>query len=218
MLRIGLIVPSSNTVMEPDFHRRLGGSCLISTTRIFLEDVTREAEIRMLEEDLPRAARLIGTTAPETVVFGCTSAGALGDLSHDDAIARAITGHTGARTVTVLHAVLAQLQKLNARSVAVLTPYVRDLTESIARSLTEGGFTIVKAAGMGIEKNLDIGKVTPDEIVRFAQSEMRGLHPDCLFLSCTNWRAMEAIQPLEEKLGVAVISSNQSAIENVSSR
>jgi len=61
--------------MEPDFHRRFLGIAVVSTTRMFLEEVTREAEIRMLTEELPRAAKLIGTTAPEIVVFGCTSAG-----------------------------------------------------------------------------------------------------------------------------------------------
>ena len=29
--KVGLIVPSSNTVMEPDFHRALGAACAIST-------------------------------------------------------------------------------------------------------------------------------------------------------------------------------------------
>src|SRR5271165_6074454 len=73
-LRIGLIVPSSNTVMEPDFHRELAPPGIVSTARIFLEDVTREAELRMLKEDLPHAADSIRTTAPDIVVFGCTSA------------------------------------------------------------------------------------------------------------------------------------------------
>jgi len=77
-LRIGLIVPSSNTVMEPDFHRQIGRTAIVSTTRIFLEDVTREEELRMLDNDLPNAAELIRTTAPDVVIFGCTSAGALG--------------------------------------------------------------------------------------------------------------------------------------------
>ena len=34
-MRIGLIVPSSNTVMEPDFHRQIGRTAIVSTTRIF---------------------------------------------------------------------------------------------------------------------------------------------------------------------------------------
>ena len=106
-MRIGLIVPSSNTVMEPDFHRQLGPANIVSTARIFLEEVTREAEIRMLEEDLPRAVDQIRTTAPDIVVFGCTSAGALGTLAHDARIRDSIAKGSGAKTVTVLQAVLA---------------------------------------------------------------------------------------------------------------
>jgi maleate isomerase len=214
-LRIGLIVPSSNTVMEQDFHRHIGIAGVVSTTRIFLEDVTREAEVRMLEEDLPQAVERIRTTAPDVVVFGCTSAGALGKLSHDDGIAAMIAEKTGARAVTVLRAVLMRLGSIAPRKIAVFTPYIEDLTNSIARSLAEAGYPAIKAAGMGIKANLEIGRVTPEEIVQFVESQVSGTNPDCVFLSCTNWQAIEAIAPLEKKLGIPVISSNQAAIKAV---
>ena len=70
LLRVGFIVPSSNIVMEPDFHRHLGQTAVVSTTRIFLENVTRDQELAMLEKDLHRAIELIRTTAPDVVVFG----------------------------------------------------------------------------------------------------------------------------------------------------
>jgi maleate isomerase len=214
-LRIGLIVPSSNTVMEPDLHRHLGQKCIVSTTRIFLEDVTRDAEVRMLDDDLPKAVRLIATTSPGVVVFGCTSAGALGTLAHDDGIGAMIAKGANATAVTVLRAVLTQLGKVGARKVAVFTPYVEDLTKSIAASLAEGGFLALKAAGMGIRANLEIGRVTPAEIIHFVESQIAGCAPDCVFLSCTNWRAIEAIEPLRRRLGIPIISSNQAAIDVV---
>jgi maleate isomerase len=214
-LRVGLIVPSSNTVMEPDFHRQMGASAIVSTTRILLEDVTREAEIRMLEEDLPQAVKRIGTTASDVIVFGCTSAGALGKLSHDDAISRLIEERTGTKAVTVLRAVLTQLSSIRPKKIAVFTPYIDDLTGSIARSLVEAGFSVIKAAGMRIKANLEIGRVTPAEILRFVESQLSGIDPDCLFLSCTNWRAIEAIQHLQKKFGIPIVTSNQAAIEIV---
>ena len=214
-LRIGLIVPSSNTVMEPDFHRHLGQAALVSTTRIFLESVTRDAETRMLEDDLPKAAELIRTTAPDVVVFGCTSAGALGTLAHDRAIGETIEKITETRVITVLQAVLSQLRVIGPRKLAVFTPYIPDLTNGVASSLTEAGFPPLKAAGMGIQANIEIGRVTPAEIVDFVESQIEGSAPDCIFLSCTNWRAIEAIEPLHKKLGIPVVSSNQSAIDVV---
>src|SRR5437016_7909260 len=212
-LRVGLIVPSSNTVMEPDFHRHLGAMAIVSTARIFLTDVTREAEMRMLQDERPRAVEQIRTTQPDVVIFGCTSAGALGALSHDHGIAKMIEERTGAKAVTVLQAVLAQLDSIRPARIAVMTPYVQDLTNAIARSLTEANYGVIKAAGMNIEANLDIGRVTPLEIVQFVESQLSGIHPDCIFLSCTNWRAIEALEFLQTKLGIPVVSSNQAAIK-----
>jgi maleate isomerase len=213
-LRIGLIVPSSNTVMEPDFHQHLAET-IVSTTRILLEQVTRDAEIRMLEQDLPRAAQLIKTTAPDIVVFGCTSAGSLEGLAYDDGIGRMLEQRTGAQVVTVIRAVLTQLGMSRPQKVAIFTPYLEDLTSSVARCIGERGYAVVKAKGMGIRENLDIGRVTPAEIIGFVESQMEATTADCVFLSCTNWRAFEAIEPLRKKLGIPVISSNQAAIDAV---
>src|SRR6516165_9790726 len=115
--------------MEPDLHLRLAEST-VSTTRILLEQVTREAEIRMLEEDLPRAARLIKTTA---VVFGCTSAGSLDGLAYDDGIGKMPRQGTPAQGLTVSRAVIRQPQRTRPRRVAVFTRYQENLTSSVTR-------------------------------------------------------------------------------------
>ncbi len=214
-VRIGLIVPSSNTVMEEDFHRRFERPAVVTTTRIFLEDVTREAELRMLSEELPRAIRLIRTTAPTVVVFGCTSAGSLGGVHHDSEIARSIEEVTGGVAITVIGAVVKQLRAVGARRVAVFTPYSEDLTRSVADCIVEAGFSVAKASGMGIVENRQIGRVTPEEIAAFVEREFRGVQADCVFLSCTNWRAVEAREALQRTLGVPVITSNQACIDEV---
>jgi maleate isomerase len=213
-LRIGLIVPSSNTVMEPELHQYLAQT-IVSTTRILLEQVTRDAELRMLEEDLPRAAQLIKTTAPDIVVFGCTSAGSLEGLAYDDGIGQMLDQRTGAKAITVIRAVLTQLRMNRLQKVAVFTPYVPDLTNSVTRCIGDGGYAIVKAKGMGIRENLNIGRVTSEEIISFVESEMEGTAADCVFLSGTNWRALEAIEPLRKKLRIPIISSNQAVIDTV---
>lgn len=201
--------------MEPDFHRHLGRECVVSTTRIFLEEVTREAEVRMLDEDLAKAVELLKTTEPDAVVFGCTSAGALGTLAHDQGIGEMIAKGTRAKGITVLGAVLERLRDIGPQRIAVFTPYIQDLTRSIAASLAEAGFPALKAAGMGIRANLEIGRVTPRQILDFVESQVAGCAADCVFLSCTNWRALEAIEPLHSKLEIPILSSNQAAIDAV---
>lgn len=213
---IGLIIPSSNTVMEADFHRRFTRPAVVTTTRIFLEDVTREAETRMNEIELPQALRLIKTVAPDVVVFGCTSAGSLGGIGHDAAIGRSIESATGARAVTVVSSVVAQLERLKAKRVAVFTPYRDDMTQSVVDCVVEAGFEVAKALGMGIVDNREIGRVTPSEIVQFVEREFQPA--DCVFLSCTNWRAIETIRTLEQRLQTPIFTSNQACIDAVASK
>jgi len=213
--KVGLIIPSSNTVMEPDFHRKLGTDCAISTSRIYLEDVTRRAEEVMIEEDLPKAVRLIKTTDPHVIVFGCTSAGSLGGLASDGAIARRIEELTEVPSLTVIGSVVEQLKTIEPRKVAVFTPYKDELTQTVARCVVQAGYELVKTAGMGILSNRDIGRVTPEEIVELVESQLDDRDVDCVFLSCTNWQAIDAIAPLEARLSVPVISSNQATIDSV---
>jgi len=215
---IGLIVPSSNTVMEGDFHRGFSRPAVVATTRIFLEDVTREAEEKMIREELPSAARLIATAEPKVVVFGCTSAGSLGGIEHDAEIGRSLARATGAQSLTVVAAMIAALRELRAESVAVLTPYVEDLTHSVAQCISQAGFSVASAAGMGITSNRAIGRVEPEEIVRFAISHLLHSPADSVFLSCTNWRAVEALPQLQATVSQRVLSSNQCCIQAVSAR
>lgn len=214
-LRVGLIVPSSNTVMEPDMHRELGDSCAISTSRTMLEEASREAETRMLQEELPRSIRLIATTDPHVTVFGCTSAGSLGGVAHDREIGESIERETGGKGVTVVASVLAQLKRLRVRRLAVFTPYVEELTESVTGCLREGDYELAKVAGMCLLNNRDIGEVTPEQIEEFVAGHMEGVEADSIFLSCTNWQAIGAIAPLRERFGVPVVSSNQATIDAV---
>jgi maleate isomerase len=213
--KVGLIVPSSNTVMEPDFHRVLGGGCAISTSRVYLEQVTRDAEQAMIDDDLPKALRLVKTTGPHVIVFGCTSAGSLGGLQSDAGIARRIEELTGVRALTVVGSIVQQLKAIQPRTVAVFTPYREELTRTVADCVVEAGFQLGPVAGMGILSNRDIGRVAPEEIVAFVEGRMHGAEADCIVLSCTNWQAIEAIEPVKARFGVPVISSNQATIEAV---
>ena len=85
-LRVGLLVPSSNTVMEVDFYRNLPKHMTLHAARMYLEETTRSAEMKMIEEFAPKAAELVKTARPHLVVFGCTSAGSLGGPQYDKEI------------------------------------------------------------------------------------------------------------------------------------
>ena len=71
---------------------------------------------------------------------------------------------------------------------------------------------------MAIVDNHEIGAVAPERIIRFACECFEPSSVNLLFVSCTNFRAVEARPRIEELLGVPVITSNHAALEAVLGR
>ena len=214
--RVGLIVPSPNTVMEPDLLRNLPPQVTLHTARMLVEGrLTIEAEERLLDEYMPKAAQEISTMRPDVVVFGCTSAEALRGPAYAESLSQELSRATGAPTVTVMGAVAEELRRLNAKRVAVLTPYSPEVNETIQRSLEDMGYQVVHMDGLDIHDGFGFAEVTPEEIVEYAREQMRGVEADCLFVSCANMRAVEALDALRETVGMPVVTSIQAVIEEV---
>jgi maleate isomerase len=211
--RIGLLVPSSNTVLEPDFYRNLPAGFSLHTGRMYLEITTAEGESRMLDEFAIPAARDVATARPHTIVFGCTSAGALRGNAYDDQLCQKISEISGVPTVSVIRSVREALQKVSARRLVVVTPYVEELNVRIKASLEDDGLEIMKIEGLGISENFTIAIVPDQQIIDLALNAVRGLQPDVLFVSCTNFPAMRVLSRLRQALPYPVISSNQVALE-----
>jgi maleate isomerase len=219
MIRIGLLVPSSNTVFENDVHASLPRSQFTAhAARMHLVETTRDAEQVMLDHHAPAAASDLSALEPDLVLFGCTSAGSLGGMDHDREICEALGRRAAAPCVGVLSAVSEALVRRNWKRVVVVTPYVDELTSTIAASLAQAGITVLAAGGMGITNNIALADPEPDEIVEFAMSVAGRHRPDGMFVSCTNFRALEARPALEKALGLPVLTSNLAAIEAVTQR
>ncbi len=213
--RVGLLVPSSNTVMEPDLWRALPSGATLHTARMYLEDTTPQGEHRMLDEHVLPAARDLATARPDLIVFGCTSAGALRGNGYDAELCRRISDLSGVPTVSVIASVRRAIAASGARRVGVVTPYVDALNQRIKESVEADGVEVAGIAGLGISDNFEIAAVQVEEILDFAGRTLRGLAIDLAFVSCTNFPAMRALPELERRLGLPVITSNQAAIAAV---
>ena len=75
--RLGLLLPSSGTVQEVDFYRRVPSHVTVHAARMRLPATTEADEARMLDAHVLPAAADLATIRPDVVVFSCTSAGAL---------------------------------------------------------------------------------------------------------------------------------------------
>jgi maleate isomerase len=211
--RVGLIVPSSNTVAEVDFYRHLPIGATLHTARMYLDEVTPEDEAVMLDEHLPGALRDLATARPHAVLFACTSAGTLRGNAWEEELIGRIGARTAARAISVAAAVREAIAARDVRRVGVLTPYVESLNDKIRASLEQEQLDVAGINGMGIVANAEIGAVKPEQIAEFAADRFRGARIELLFVSCTNFRALEARDRIEHDLGLPVVTSNQAALE-----
>lgn len=215
--RVGLLIPSSNSVMEVDFYRNLPHDTTVHTSRMYMVDTTVEGESRMLDEFTMPAAEAVGTALPHLTVFGCTSAGALRGKDYDRDLCQRIGEATGSKPISVIESVNRALRESRAKRVAVVTPYVDALNERIRASIEAEGIEVAAMHGMGISINFDIAGVTPEEIYDFVQSKIGPRVPgDALFLSCTNFNALSALSLLKIAYGdVPIITSNLAALQAI---
>jgi maleate isomerase len=207
------MVPSSNTVLEPDFYRNVPPNWTVHTARMFLEETTVKGESRMLDEFALPAARYVATARPHAIVFGCTSAGALRGNEYDAELLHRITEITNIPTVSVIKSVRTELQNLKASRIVVVTPYIEDLNQRIRISLEDDGLEVLRIRGLGISENFKIAEVAREEIIRFSLETVAGLEPDVLFLSCTNFPAVSVLDELRSQVKFPVISSNQVVLD-----
>jgi len=211
--RVGVIVPSSNTTVEADFMRALPANVTMHAARMFLAETTADAERRMIYDHVPIAVTDLATLRPHVVAFACTSAGAVLGADGEAALIANIARETGAFVVSTNNAVGKAIETLGRKRIALLTPYVAELNQAIRAGLERRGLTVVHMAGLGITDPFGICNVTPAGIVAFAERELAGQQFDLLFVSCTNFRAVEARPLLMERFGVPVVTGNQATID-----
>ncbi len=215
--RVGLLIPSSDTVMEADLWRRLPPRFTLHVARMYLESTTVAGEEKMLQEELAPAARRIASAHPELVIFGCTSAAALHGLDGDDAIACQVETIAGCPCITVVQAAVREIRGLRVRRLLLVTPYIAEINDRLQNTFGEAGLPVTGVVGMGLDDDLDIGAVSPEEVRRFVVAATRGASPapECVFVSCTTFRAFEVAEDLQRELGIPVVTSNRAAFQAI---
>ena len=210
--RIGLLVPHTDTTLEWDLQRTFAGQASIHTERLFLESVTIEAEIRMVEEETPRALEYLRSIRPDVIVFGCTSAGALYGVEGEAAFTRSLGESLGCPAISAFGSVLAHLQRLAVRRLALFTPYPDSVHTKVAASIRETGVEIVWEDWADLERDEDIGNLDPSDLASRLGAANLPDGCDAFFASCTNLRIDEVASSVATALGVPVFGSNTAII------
>lgn len=211
--RLGLLVPFTNSNLEPDFAMMSpsGVSCHSARMGGYDEDeVPDAAQMQGLgTTDVDAPLGLLLGVRPDVVIYGCTSATLTHGPAFDRALADRIAKESGAKTVTAAGALVHALKSIGARRIGFASPYVREINDMALRFLSEMGFGVVSRADVGAALgNHEQGALDPDDVYQLG-IRADSSDAEAIVLSCTDMRSVEILDRLEQTLGKPVISSNQ---------
>ena len=206
--RIGLVALASDPTVEAEFRRMLpadGAQFFVS--RVNYANDCRAEQLRAMADRIGDAALLIlPGQRLGSIAYGCTSATvAIGPEPLAKIIERARPGTPAATPIT---GAVEACAALGLERIAVFTPYIDAVNDTIRNFLAERGIEVARLTGLGLTSDYDIGDVPTQTIIEAAK-ELNGDDVDGLFLSCTALNTAGLIKPLEQRFGKPVLTSNQ---------
>ena len=205
--KLGLIVPSWNTVMEYEFQRMAVPSMSVHTMRISHTADTEE-NLTWMGTQVPAAAKLLAHAKVGVICYGCTAGGFLKGPGYDRQIIQDIEAATGIAGAATAAAVVDALRGLGTKRVSVASPYEPWLNEKLQGYLKECGFEVVAIKGFGTQAHASF---TPEQNAALV-AEVDRADAQAVFISCSNFRTLEIIEPLERQLGKPVVTSNSASM------
>ena len=208
--RVGLIIPSSNRMVEQEMVRAFPSGVTAHITRLRMTGANRLA----FEELLPRveeAARALTDARCDVVAFHCTAnsmeGGAEGEQQILVTLARA--GAPGA--TTTITAIQRAFDALGAKRIVLITPYSESVTKHEAEFLHRAGYDVLSAKGFALAGS-DAYCATAPQFWRDRVIEAARPDADAYLISCANISVFGVIDELEARLERPVVTSNQAVV------
>jgi maleate isomerase len=208
--RVGLIIPSSNRMVEQEMVHAFPQGVHPHITRLRMTGPHRMGHNQLIPR-VEEATRALADAKCEVIAFHCTANSMEEGQGGEQRILAAVGGAGARHATTTATAVRRALDALGARKIVLVTPYSQAVTDHEAEFLAEAGYQVVYAKGYALEGS-DAYCSTPPQLWRDRVIESARADADVYFLSCANISVFGIIEELEHRLGRPVITSNQVVI------
>jgi maleate isomerase len=216
--RIGQIVPSSNTTMETEVPALLRARELIAperftfhSSRMRMQKVTQE-ELAAMDRDSDRCALELADARMDVLGYACLVAiMSMGTgyhrVSEKRLHERTVEAGGPAPVVTSAGALIDGLKTLGAKRVAILTPYMKPLTQLVVDYIEAEDIEVVDSLSLEIADNLEVGRQDPLAPIDLTR-RLNTKNVDVVVASaCVQMPSLASIQAIEDRVGVPVVSS-----------
>lgn len=216
-LRLGVLVPSSNTSLEPLTQAlvlSLPSSApfpqvTVHFSRFPVTAISLSTHNLSQFEDsiLIASAQLLAHAEVDIIGWSGTSAGWLG-FDADEKLCEAITAATGIPATTSVLALNKALKLLGTKKLGLVTPYMDDVQEAIVRNYASIGIEITPGMErhLNLTKNTDFGRISKETLDGMVADVVKG-GVEAVTTFCTNLNAAQRVESWEERHGVPVLDT-----------
>lgn len=218
VLRVGQIVPSSNTTMETEIPAILRGreqvlpeAFTFHSSRMRMKKVVKE-ELEAMDRESERCALELSDARVDVLAYACLVAIMSMGQGYHRVSERRLNERTRlndapAPVVTSAGALVDGLRALKAGRVAIVCPYMKPLTRLVVDYIEAEGITVLDYVALEIPDNLEVGRQDPMRLLEiYKRLDLRGI--DALVLSaCVQMPSLPAIDLVEQECGVPVVSA-----------
>ena len=208
--RVGLIIPSSNRMVEQEMVHAFPDGVHPHVTRLRMTGPNRMGHDQLIPR-VEEATRALADAKCDVVAFHCTANSMDEGKSGEQRILAAVSNSGAPHATTTATAICRALDALGARNIVLITPYTQAVTDHEAEFLEQAGYRVIYAKGYALAGS-DAYCATPPQVWRDRAIEAARPDADVYFLSCANISVFSIIDELESRLDRPVITSNQAVV------
>lgn len=213
-IRLGVLTPSSNTVLEPATAEILRDlpNCDAFFSRFRVVEIS-DRDVSQQQFDLEpqlKAAELLADARVQAIVWSGTSASWLG-FDREEQLFGEIAARTGVPVGSSVAGINQLLERGGIKKIALVTPYIASIQQQIIANYAALGIECVAHRHFDETVNFQFASFT-EEQVEAAIREVALEGPEAVIIMCTNMRGSTLAAPLEAELGLTVIDSTSAAV------
>jgi maleate isomerase len=211
--RIGVVVPSTNTTVQPETEMVKVPGVTCHTGRVTIKERplnTEEAfqeHMQMMRDGLGVAIDQIMTAGLDHLIMGIALETFWGGVAQADRLQADLMQRAGVGVTMGSTASVAALKKFGARKIAVLTPHQPRGDEMVRAYFVEAGFDVVRLKGLKCSTPRAIAQV-PLQDIRSTLRELEGDDVEALLTLGTALPAAGVAAEAERWLGKPVLAVN----------
>ena len=215
--KVGLIIPSTNTVVEADFNELRIPGVTFHAGRMYIEqpaldsDAAFEGLLQQVDGAFKIALRDVLTCLPDHITMAMSAPTFWGGEAGNRTFLANASSLTPLSITTGADSCRRALLALGARRIAVLTPYQPIMRAEIVRYFEDVGFEVPGYHDLKCASATDIALVEPDELRRIV-IRLNGPHIDAIVQAGTNLSMVRLAADLEKEIGKPVVAINAAIV------